>query len=110
MATLSIRLSEDLEEKLEQEARLRETNRSEVAREALADYLRRQERERFMAHGDRSGHSQPQPYQRLLSNLDRSEPVDRWYEHAEAEVGAIADRDRTGHRTGELDAETVGET
>ena len=49
MATLSIRLSEDLEEKLEQEARLRETNRSEVAREALADYLRRQQRERFMA-------------------------------------------------------------
>ena len=49
MATLSIRLSDDLEEKLEQEARLRETNRSEVAREALADFLRRQEQERFMA-------------------------------------------------------------
>lgn len=49
MATLSIRLSEALEAKLQQEARLRETNRSELAREALADYLRRQERERFMA-------------------------------------------------------------
>jgi predicted transcriptional regulator len=49
MATLSIRLSEALEEKLDQEARLRESTRSEVAREALADYLRRRERERFMA-------------------------------------------------------------
>lgn len=47
--TLSIRLSEELEERLDQEARLRETNRSEVARQALADYLRRSERERFMA-------------------------------------------------------------
>lgn len=49
MATLSIRLSEELEQKLEQEAHLRETNRSQVAREALADYLRRRERERFTA-------------------------------------------------------------
>lgn len=49
MATLSIRLSDELEEKLAEEARLRETNRSEIAREAVADYLRRRERERFMA-------------------------------------------------------------
>ena len=49
MGTLSIRLSDDIEVKLVQEARLRETNRSEVAREAIADYLRRRERERFMA-------------------------------------------------------------
>jgi len=49
MGTLSIRLSDDIEVKLEQEARLRETNRSEVAREAIDDYLRRRERERFMA-------------------------------------------------------------
>ena len=49
MATLSIRLSDELEEKLAEEARLRETNRSEIAHEAVADYLRRRERERFMA-------------------------------------------------------------
>jgi predicted transcriptional regulator len=49
MATLSIRLTSELEEKLDQEARRSETNRSEVAREALVDFLRRRERERFMA-------------------------------------------------------------
>lgn len=48
MATLSIRLTDELEERLDEEARLRETNRSEVAREALDEYLRRSERERFM--------------------------------------------------------------
>jgi predicted transcriptional regulator len=49
MTTLSIRLPQDLEQQLEQEARAAHKSRSEVVRDALAEYVRRRERERFMA-------------------------------------------------------------
>jgi predicted DNA-binding protein len=49
MATLSIRLTDELEEKLDQEARMAGTNRSELVREAVAEFLRRREHERFIA-------------------------------------------------------------
>lgn len=64
MPTLSIRLTDDLDRQLETEARRSGTNRSELARVVLADHLRRQEQERFMAElvdearrlkGDREG-------------------------------------------------------
>jgi predicted transcriptional regulator len=48
MQTLCIRLSKDLEEKLEREARLVSENRSAVARAALGHYLAYRERERFL--------------------------------------------------------------
>ena len=49
MPVISLRLPDDLEAKLEQEARLTSRPRSEVARDAIADYLARIERERFLA-------------------------------------------------------------
>jgi predicted transcriptional regulator len=49
VSVISIRLPDDLEAKLEQEARLTSRPRSEVARNAIADYLARLERERFLA-------------------------------------------------------------
>lgn len=49
MGTLSLRLPEEIERKLAEEARLANTPRSEVARQAIAEYLVRQEKERFMA-------------------------------------------------------------
>lgn len=49
MSTLSIRLPERLDEFLAEEARLSRRNRSELVREAIAEYLERQKRERFMA-------------------------------------------------------------
>ncbi len=49
MAALSIRLPEDIETRLAEEARLEGRPRSEVAREAIAEYLERREKERFMA-------------------------------------------------------------
>jgi metal-responsive CopG/Arc/MetJ family transcriptional regulator len=49
MPTLSLRLPEDLDHRLEDEARLEQLPRSEVVRIAIADYLARRERERFMA-------------------------------------------------------------
>lgn len=49
MGTLSIRLPEDLVEKLEKEARLLHKGRSELARDAIAEYVASKERERFMS-------------------------------------------------------------
>ncbi|MBL8541281.1 MAG: ribbon-helix-helix protein, CopG family [Betaproteobacteria bacterium] len=49
MAGFSLRLPDDLEEKLDQEARREGVPRSEVARLAIAEFLARRERERFLA-------------------------------------------------------------
>jgi len=49
MPALSLRLPEDLDHRLEDEARLEKLPRSEVVRIAIVDYLARRERERFMA-------------------------------------------------------------
>jgi predicted transcriptional regulator len=49
MPALSLRLPEELDRRLGDEARLEELPRSEVVRIAIIDYLARRERERFMA-------------------------------------------------------------
>ncbi|MDX9839657.1 MAG: CopG family transcriptional regulator [Azoarcus sp.] len=49
MPAISLRLPEDIEARLTEEARLEGCARSEVVREAIAEYLARRERERFMA-------------------------------------------------------------
>jgi predicted transcriptional regulator len=49
MSVISLRLPDDLEERLAREAELANTARSEIARRAVAEYLDRQERERVMA-------------------------------------------------------------
>ena len=48
MPALSLRLQEDLGHRLEEEAHREGLPRSEVARQAISDYLARRERERFM--------------------------------------------------------------
>ncbi len=49
MAAISLRLPDDLDRKLAEEADLAGRPRSEVVRDALAEYLARRERARFMA-------------------------------------------------------------
>lgn len=49
MNNLSLRLPEDVQRRLDAEAKITHRRRSEVAREAIADYLHRQERDRFIA-------------------------------------------------------------
>lgn len=49
MAAISIRLPDELESRLAQEARFEQKPRAEIARDAIADYLARKEHERFMA-------------------------------------------------------------
>lgn len=49
MGSISLRLDEELELRLANEAHVEGKPRSEVIRSALAEYLERRERERFMA-------------------------------------------------------------
>ncbi len=49
MTTLSIRIPDDLETHLKAEALLEAKSQSEIVRLAIADYLSRREKERFMA-------------------------------------------------------------
>jgi len=49
MPALSLRLPDELDHRLAEEAEREGLPRSEVARQAIADYLARRERERFMA-------------------------------------------------------------
>ena len=49
MTALSLRLPDDLDALLGNEARLEGKSRSEVARQAIAEFLVRREKERFMA-------------------------------------------------------------
>ncbi|MFQ5345334.1 MAG: ribbon-helix-helix protein, CopG family [Mariprofundus sp.] len=50
MGALSLRLPDHLDDALSREAELETKPRSEVVRQALAEYLQRMERERFMAN------------------------------------------------------------
>jgi predicted transcriptional regulator len=49
MSIVSIRLPDDVELSLSREAERTQRAKSEIAREAIADYLKRQERDRFIA-------------------------------------------------------------
>lgn len=48
MATLNMRLDNDLERRLAREAELEDQTRSELARQAIAEFLSRRERQRFL--------------------------------------------------------------
>jgi len=54
MSLISLRLPDELDALLNREARTTKRAKSEIARTAIADYLQRQERERFMADYVRS--------------------------------------------------------
>lgn len=49
MSALSLRLPDDFDTRLAEEARLQGKTRSEIARQAIAEFLERREKERFMA-------------------------------------------------------------
>jgi len=54
MSSFNVRLPEDLEQRLSREAQLSHRSRSELAREAIRDYLTRLERDRFMERLNRA--------------------------------------------------------
>jgi metal-responsive CopG/Arc/MetJ family transcriptional regulator len=49
MTALSLRLPDDIDARLDQEAQAEGKSRSEIARLAIAEFLARREKERFMA-------------------------------------------------------------
>ncbi|MGH8247215.1 MAG: CopG family ribbon-helix-helix protein, partial [Gammaproteobacteria bacterium] len=57
MGNISLRLPDDLAEKLDREAERGECGRSEILREALENYLNEKERTRFMEDMVREAHS-----------------------------------------------------
>jgi predicted transcriptional regulator len=57
MSLVSIRLPDDLEARLAREAERAQRPKSEIARDAIVDYLQRTERERFLAEIARAARS-----------------------------------------------------
>jgi len=49
VSNISIRLPEDIEQQLNEEARFSDKNRSELVREAVGEYLTRRQKERLIA-------------------------------------------------------------
>jgi len=79
MSVISLRLPDELEAKLQEEARLTSRPRSEVARDAIVDYLARQERERFLAGLEAAARnlaSDPQSNGEALSIADEFLPLE----------------------------------
>jgi len=98
MSHISIRLPDELDARLEKEARLAGKKRSELAREAIALHLRRLERARFvaeMAREARALYAEPgadeqdaadEGLEDWLESIEKEErdagvdPDDRWWE------------------------------
>ena len=86
MSNISIRLPEDLETRLDHEARLTGKKRSELVREAIVSHLRRMERARVvgeMVHEARALYSSPGARERDASATD--EGLHDWLESIESE-------------------------
>lgn len=79
MAGFSLRLPEDLETRLDAEARREGVARSEVARAAIADFLERRERTRTMAAfvaEARAAYSDPRIRKDALALAEEALPLD----------------------------------
>lgn len=89
MGNLSTRLPEDMERDLEYETEISGKSRSEVVREAIGEYLTRQERERFMAEmiaAAKALYSDPEAREEDLEIAE--EGLDEWLEDIEREERA----------------------
>jgi predicted transcriptional regulator len=79
MGGFSLRLPEDLESKLDEEARREGVPRSEVARSAIADFLERKERERYIAAfvaEAKAAYAHPDIRKEALALADEALPLD----------------------------------
>ncbi|MFZ0488313.1 MAG: CopG family transcriptional regulator [Arenicellales bacterium] len=86
MSNISIRLPEELEARLDREARLAGKKRSELAREAIASHLKRLERARFV--GDMAREARALYSDRAGQDEDRDaagEGLEEWLESIEVE-------------------------
>jgi predicted transcriptional regulator len=79
MAGFSLRLPDDLESRLDEEARREGLARSEVARTAIAEFLERKERERYMAAfvaEARAAYANPKIRKEALVLAEEAVPLD----------------------------------
>ena len=79
MAGFSLRLPDDLEFRLDEEARREGMARSEVARTAIAEFLERRERARYMAAfvaEARAAYSDPRIRKEALALAEEALPLD----------------------------------
>jgi metal-responsive CopG/Arc/MetJ family transcriptional regulator len=105
MAGLSLRLPEDLESKLDEEARREGVPRSEIARTAIAEFLERKERERyigaFVAEA-RSAYANPETREKAIALAEEALPLDneglRIAENRGSYAARSADRRRKKRR------------
>lgn len=79
MAAFSLRLPDDLESRLDEEARREGLARSEVARTAIAEFLDRRERARYMAAfvaEARAAYANPKIRKESLALAEEAVPLD----------------------------------
>jgi predicted transcriptional regulator len=79
MTGLSLRLPDELESKLDEEARREGVGRSEIARTAIAEFLERKERERHMAAfvaEAKAAYGDPQIRAQALALAEEALPLD----------------------------------
>ncbi len=79
MVGLSLRLTEELESRLDEEAQREGVARSEVARTAIAEFLDRRERERYIAAfvaEARAAYSDPEIRDEALVLAEEALPLD----------------------------------
>lgn len=79
MASFSLRLPENLESRLDEEARREGVARSEVARAAIAEFLERKERQRHIAAfvtEARAAYADPRIRREALALAEEAVPLD----------------------------------
>ena len=79
MAGFSLRLPEDLESRLNEEARREGVARSEIARTAIAEFLERKARQRYIAAfvaEARAAYSDPKIRKEALTLAEEAVPLD----------------------------------
>jgi predicted transcriptional regulator len=79
VAAFSLRLPEDLESRLDEEARREGVARSEIARAAIAEFLAQKERQRYLAAfvaEARAAYADPKIRQDALALAEEAVPLD----------------------------------
>jgi predicted transcriptional regulator len=79
MAGFSLRLPDDLESRLDEEARLAGVARSEIARAAIAEFLAQRERQRYLAAfvaEARAAYADPKIRKDALALAEEALPLD----------------------------------
>ena len=101
MAGFSLRLPEELESRLDEEARREGLTRSEVARTAITEFLERRERARYMAAfvaEARAAYANPKIRKEALALAEEAVPLDNEGLRVAESRGPYSGSAAPGHR------------